>query len=250
MLSNKMTFSLMSLITIIALAFVAPSAMAQNFDVNLDMTGDVSTADNLQVQHPGTSLTVTFEAAKAIVLPAASVFVTTYDDMGKLVSIPAATVTPTTAAKMLMVTIPVNASIVKVNIKINEGIVAADPLDTEKSKKVDVTIDLVGGDALAGPTVYSIRRAADPLLPVTADTFQVIITLSEMAKEFKKGNVRISDNATITKDPEALEPVREITATRALANATITRTFRGVPPVVRGLYNVDINGDGTAGTCC
>ena len=42
--------------------------------------------------------------------------------------------------------------------------------------------------------------------------------------------------------------MREITATRALANATITRTFRGVPPVVRGLYNVDINADGTAGT--
>ena len=245
MLSNKMTFSLMSLITIIALAFVAPSAMAQDFDVTLDMTGDVGTADNLQVRHPGTSLTVTFEAGEAIVLPAASVFVVTYDAMDEIVSIPAVEITPATAAKILMVTIPVDRSIVKVSIKINEGIEAADPLNTKKSKKVDVNIDLVGGDQ-GGPTVYSIRRAADPLLPVTADTFQVIITLSEMAKEFKKENVRISDNATITKDPEALEPVPEITPTRALANATITRTFRGVPPVVRGLYNVDLNGNGAS----
>ena len=35
MLSNKMTVSLMSLITIIALAFVTPSAMADDFDVKI-----------------------------------------------------------------------------------------------------------------------------------------------------------------------------------------------------------------------
>jgi hypothetical protein len=239
-----MAFSLTSLITILALAFVVTPAMAQDFDVTLDETGDISEAGDLQVLYVGQSeLTVTFESAEAIVLPAGSVFVTTYDRLGKLVSIPEARVVPTTAAKTLMVTIPVDPSIFKVNIKINEGITAADPLNAKKSKKVDVNIHLVNSDQ-GGPTIYSIRRAADPLLPVTADTFQVIITLSEMAKEFKKANVRISDNATITKDPEALQPVREITATQALANARITRTFRGVPPVVRGLYNVDINGDG------
>ena len=49
-----MTFSLMSLITIIALAFVVvPSAMAQDFDVTLDMSGDRSAADGLQLLHPG-----------------------------------------------------------------------------------------------------------------------------------------------------------------------------------------------------
>ena len=35
MLSNKMTFSLMSLITIIALAFAVPSAMAAAFEIKV-----------------------------------------------------------------------------------------------------------------------------------------------------------------------------------------------------------------------
>ena len=40
MLSKKMAFSLMSLITLLAFAFVAPPAMAQEFGVTLDVTGD------------------------------------------------------------------------------------------------------------------------------------------------------------------------------------------------------------------
>ena len=56
---KKMAFSLMRLITIFALAFVVSSAMAGEFDVTLDMTGDVSTAGGLQLVHPGTSLVVT-----------------------------------------------------------------------------------------------------------------------------------------------------------------------------------------------
>ena len=43
MLSKKMAFSLMSLITIIALAFVAPSAMAGDFSTAITVDGhDVS----------------------------------------------------------------------------------------------------------------------------------------------------------------------------------------------------------------
>ena len=53
MLSKKMAFSLMSLITLLAFAFVAPSAMAGEFGVTLDVTGDVSSADGLQLVHPG-----------------------------------------------------------------------------------------------------------------------------------------------------------------------------------------------------
>ena len=40
MLSKKMAFSLMSLITIFALTFVVPTAMAGEFGVSLDMRGD------------------------------------------------------------------------------------------------------------------------------------------------------------------------------------------------------------------
>ena len=55
---KKMAFSLMRLITIFALALVAPSAMAGEFGVSLDATGDVSSAGDLQLAHPGTSLVV------------------------------------------------------------------------------------------------------------------------------------------------------------------------------------------------
>ena len=41
-------------------------------------------------------------------------------------------------------------------------------------------------------TVYSIRRVDNPLLPVKSATVQVIVTLSELPKEFKKGNLSIS----------------------------------------------------------
>ena len=41
MLSKKMTFSLMSLITLLAFAFVAPSAMAAAFDVASITADDV-----------------------------------------------------------------------------------------------------------------------------------------------------------------------------------------------------------------
>ena len=57
------------------------------------------------------------------------------------------------------------------------------------------------------PTVYSIRRASDPLLPVTAATENVIILLSEQPKAFTKDNVDVT-NATWV-DPVALVAVPE-----------------------------------------
>ena len=51
MLSKKMAFSLMSLITLLAFAFVAPTAMAGEFGVALDVTGDIGSAADLQVAH-------------------------------------------------------------------------------------------------------------------------------------------------------------------------------------------------------
>ena len=50
--------------------------------------------------------------------------------------------------------------------------------------------------------MYSIRRASDPLLPVTAATENVIILLSEQPKAFTKDHVDVT-NATWV-DPVAL----------------------------------------------
>ncbi len=59
------------------------------------------------------------------------------------------------------------------------------------------------GGSLPVPEVYSIRRAADPLLPVEDATADVIILLSEKPKAFTKDHVDVT-NATWG-DPVALE---------------------------------------------
>ena len=94
MLSNKMTFSLMSLITIFALAFVAPSAMAATFgaDLVMDAAGasDISHQDGLQLAI-GTAGDLTFmvKYKKAIKLDiTAHVFATFFDSDGDIDSIP------------------------------------------------------------------------------------------------------------------------------------------------------------------
>ena len=95
MLSKKMAFSLMSLITLLALAFVAPAAMAAEFGVALDMTKDVSTADNLQLDHPGTALPLTVRFDRAVVLAATNIEVSGFDKDG--IYIPAVALAATDA---------------------------------------------------------------------------------------------------------------------------------------------------------
>ena len=53
MLSNKWTFSLTSLVVMLALAFVVPSAMAAEFAVTLSVGPDVdiSSPDNIQAAY-------------------------------------------------------------------------------------------------------------------------------------------------------------------------------------------------------
>ncbi len=222
MLSKKMAFSLMRLITIFALAFVAPSAMAGEFGASLDTTGDVSSAGGLQLAHPGTSLGVTVKFGRAVVFAASNAFVTTYDEDGDILGFPGATSTPATASKEIALTIPITAAVAKVNIKIAKGIASADPINADTSKEGNWDIYLVNGfrslirplplspvvvaDQVP-PTVYSIERVDTPLLPVTADTVQVIITLSEMPRAFTKDHVSVS-NATHD-GPVALEAILE-----------------------------------------
>ena len=77
-----------------------------------------------------------------------------------------------------------------------------------KSAEASLTIYYVRQEYIDGaPIVYSIRRAADPLLPVTSATADVIILLSEKPKAFTKDHVDVT-NATWG-DPVALEPIPE-----------------------------------------
>ncbi len=239
MLSKKMAFSLMSLITIFALAFVAPSAMGA-FDLELDNREDVSGAADFQMDRPATSLVVTIKSGQAIVLAATDVFVTSYNKDGVVLDFPVVTVSPTTASNKLTLTITLDTDDVsvddvdKVSIRIAKDIDSANPVNADKSNAFDVNIFLVGSDDALGPTIYSMERVGSTLLPVTAATVQVIVTLSEMPKEFKKGNLSITDNATISKEPEALDPVAEDPA----GFRELTAALTGLPPL-RGLYDDD-----------
>ena len=82
--------------------------------------------------------------------------------------------------------------------------------DDGKSAEASIAIYYVAGEPegeAGDPTVYSIRRASDPLLPVTAATENVIILLSEQPKEFTKDHVDVT-NATWV-DPVALVAIPE-----------------------------------------
>ena len=89
--------------------------------------------------------------------------------------------------------------------------------DDGRSAEASIAIYYVAGDGtdpdnasdnVSDPTVYSIRRASDPLLPVTAATENVIILLSEQPKAFTKDNVDAA-NATWV-DPVALVAIDEV----------------------------------------
>ena len=84
--------------------------------------------------------------------------------------------------------------------------------DDGRSAEASIAIYYVAGEPegeAGDPTVYSIRRASDPLLPVTAATENVIILLSEQPKAFTKDNVDAA-NATWG-DPVALVAIPEVT---------------------------------------
>ena len=84
MLSKKMAFSLTSLITILALAFIAPTAFAADFGVSLDMSNDASELPGYQLAHPGKDKEVTLnvEFGKAVILKKANVQVFNFDKDG------------------------------------------------------------------------------------------------------------------------------------------------------------------------
>ena len=218
MLSKKMAFSLMRLITIFALAFVAPSAMATEFGVSLLRVEDLNSAElrdvshdgGIQVQRPQTSIRAVVKFDRAVILSETDISTSGYDVDG--VYIPrvalAATdpITPTPAATEITLNITTTAGTSKVTIKIAAGIASADPFNDDTSKALDVNIFLVAADA-GGPTVYSIERTDNPLLPVTSATLQIIITLSEKPKAFTKDHVSVSN--AIHGDPVALEAIPE-----------------------------------------
>ncbi len=204
MLSNKMTFSLMSLITILAFAFVVTPAMAGEFGVSLDKTGDVSTAtDDLELVHPGDGMKITLrvEFAKEVILGANSVQIITIDKAGKLLSLqkfPADAEKAANVGRTKSFMPVVEGAATTVKLLIAKGIASADPFNADTSAKLEATIHLIGADD-GPPTVYSISRAVDDdhafakVSPKTDPTIEVRITLSELPKAFTKDHISVTE---------------------------------------------------------
>ena len=264
MLSSKMTFSLMSLITIIALAFVVPSAMAQDFDTSIgiaDADMDISSADNVQVMlMQAVDVRLTFAEVVKIGttagdLAAADITGIAYNEDGGATGVVTVTnvridpVTPN--GKNFLATVPRQTDTVRrVLLHIAEGAVGlADPgADAKGNKKASFSLYYVEADEGA-PLVYSIRRVSDPLVPIkpaTHPSVQVVIRLSEMPAKFTKDHITAS-NATHG-EPTALIPVREDTLGQADLEAQLIADWLAAnpAPMARMLYDVlDDDGDVT-----
>ena len=204
------------------------------FDItlSLDPSQNVSSADGYQVRY-GIPITIRITSAEVIQLGASAAdlnltdfVVITYNEYGGVVGVPAnvialSNVGTTPDGKNFTLTIQGirdNIGIKRRTIYLpKETVELADPraeLNDDGTRKAEgknaetsITIHYVKAD-VGHPTVYSIRRASDPLLPVTAATENVIILLSEQPKAFTKDNVDVT-NATWV-DPVALVALPEV----------------------------------------
>ena len=218
MLSKKMTFSLMRLITIFVLAFAVPSAVAEfNVSMSIDPEVDVSTEKGIQVM-TGESVRVRVKFDKVVIIgtaaanfSASDIIVFAYNEFGGEVTAPTLTepivYDPNNSdGKNFTITIPATGDNV-VSVQLYMPKQRVESVDaTGKSDEASIEIYYVGADE-SPPQVYSIRRPSDSPFIVTDETVQVVIYLSEKPAAFTKDHISVT-NATHT-DPIALTPLHE-----------------------------------------
>ena len=234
-----------SLVIILALALVAPYAMAGEFstDLTVDDSTDVSRAEGVQAQY-GSLVNIRVRFGKVVnhndniaanatgdagsgtdAFAKDDVEIIAYNNFGGTVTPPGLTAThypaPTDPADGQNFTIQLaavgtaaedpNTDIVSVLVRIPKHVVyVADPradLDEEgvktadgKNAAGDITIHYVNiQSTLGSPVVHFIRRADAFALPVTSETFNVVVQVSEEPKTgtFTKDRFSIT-NAAIT----------------------------------------------------
>ena len=245
MLSNKWTFSLTSLVTILALAFIAPYATAGEFstDLTVDDSTDVSRAEGVQAEY-GSLVNIRVRFGKVVnhndniaanatgdagsgtdAFAKDDVEIIAYNNFGGTVTPPGLTATNYPApfdppdGKNFTIQLAAvgtaaedpNTDIVSVLVRIPKHVVyVADPradLDEEgvktadgKNAAGDITIHYVNiQSTLGSPVVHFIKRADAFALPVTSETFNVVVQVSEEPKTgtFTKDHFSIT-NAAIT----------------------------------------------------
>ena len=234
MMSNKWAFSLTTLITIFAFAFVAPSAMAGDFSTTITVGGDgtASPPTNYDISHAdgeqrtvGTSVVfnVTFgqvvEFSDTAGAPNSSTSTETfepgdfiiraYDVNGAVVALSATSVDIGAAAaangKEYTVALTIENTVRKVYLQLPQGKVgAADPTvgdADDANEKKDITVTFLEAQAAAdtvGPTVLKIARVGEPFETITSAEFMVHVLLSEDPKGgFTKDLIEVSE-ATVS----------------------------------------------------
>jgi hypothetical protein len=224
----------MSLITLLALAFVVTPAMAAEFGVAMSVrpNDDVSSAGDVQQYFGhGTYVDIKFDKVVAIDIGATAgtdatkfhlsdISVIAYNEFNGVEPSPTLSDLHTDGRAdgqnyrfWLQGT---GNNIKRVLLYLDKHLVeVADPradLDDAGVRKVDgknaatsLVINYIEGDQ-GSPFVYSVRRVSDPLLPISAATVDVIVLLSEEPKPdgFKKDQISVT-NATAA-DPVALVP--------------------------------------------
>ena len=245
MLFNKLTCSLTRLVIMLALALIAPYAMAGEFstDLTVDDSTDVSRAEGVQVQY-GSLVNIRVRFGKVVnhndeiaanatgdagsgtdAFAKDDVEIIAYNNFGGTVTPPGLTAAnypaPADPADGKNFTIQLaavgtagedpNTDIVSVLVRIPKHVVyVADPradLDEEgvktadgKNAAGDITIHYVNiQPTLGSPVVHFIKRPGEFALPVTSETFNVVVQVSEEPKAgtFTKDRFLIT-NAAIT----------------------------------------------------
>ena len=227
MLSKKMAFSLTSLITIFALAFVVFPAMAAEFGVSMSIRpeSNISSMDGNHVRSQN-SVLVDIKFDKVVSMSTESdkkkIIATDFhlSDISVIAYNKFNGIEPSPTLSDLHVDGRADGqnfrfrvgnpmyAVTKVLLYLEKHEVeVADPradLDDDGVRKVDgknaatsLEIMYIEGDP-GSPLVYSVRQVDDPLIPLSADTVDVIVLLSEMPAKFDKDFISVSDNAAVT----------------------------------------------------
>ena len=255
MVSKKIAVSLMSLLIVIGLAFVASPAPAAEFNVVLDMSSDIGAADGLQLQYPANNtLEVILSFDHAVVLQATHLTISGYDEndtydpaIGLAATFP---IWPTTAATAIRVSIAVRTGISKVSLRVAGGIPSADALNADTSKALTADIGLLAADVVGGPRVYGIQRAGNATGPPSSGAVNVIITLSEQPQTFTAAHINVTHatagapvalGATAQNTVGLTQLTTHLTSTGAVGARPPTRTIQELKVVIEDFTN-DIPG--------
>ena len=194
MLSRKMGFLWVGIISIFVLAFGVLSAMAAEFGVSLDMSNDASHVSGLQLQDTAT-ITFIIKFDEAVVLATEDIWISYFDEAGTfLPASTAPTIFPSTAAKEFRITTTPPNGTTRLAVRTRRGIESADVLNDDTSGAGNWDIQLLRENPQGGPDVLKIALAGQPFATITTATFQIHVLLSEEPRGgFSEGLLEVTN---------------------------------------------------------